>query len=122
MADRENRMEELGAAFLNSLVQKHVMLRRVGTEQFYFGVGCVADQLGIGWPARMLGDHRAMPDTRKHHEFLLILNPDEWEAVSISFRSPLWQAVDQERHSHAPAASGMTEVDVKETPPFPSNT
>ncbi len=105
---------EMGAAFLSELVQKHVLLRRTGSEQFYFGIGCVSGELGVGWPAKIVRDHLAIPDPVGRTEFLVVLNPDEWEAVSVRYRSPLWQATTTELNNSDVPLSSSHEVNVKD--------
>ena len=123
-SDSQNRFDQIHLKFHSKLIQKHILYRRAGTDQWFFGVGCLDGALGVGWPASMTGDRVARFNGRAKRQLHFIFGPAEWEAVQVSWCSPLRQAIRQELQSPDVAGAAASpefweskEVSVKDSTP-----
>ena len=76
--------------WLSQLVQPRIALKKYGTSQWFIGAGCIADSIGLGWPATRRGDC-FIPDTSDTATgvFISILDHNQWRAAPIEPISPL---------------------------------
>ena len=113
-ADRSGQWELLGDRSYCRLIQRSIGFRRVGTEQWFLGVGSIDGSVAIGWPLERAGEDsyrvKAAGATRV---LFTILKLEDWEAMAIRFISPLHQAVDRERMAKGGWASHFVDVDLK---------
>jgi hypothetical protein len=107
---RMNRCwDKIGDAWWSILLRGRActfLVRRIGSRDWYFPLGDVCEVAGCGWPASLsvVGArswatpdcNQLLEDMRVH--WLHILDPTVWEAVGVTWHSPLGQAAFAASH------------------------
>ena len=80
------------------LVCKHILLREKGTASWQLGLGNVDGCIGVTWPMRDVegGLFEVLTDQASVRSFVAILDPSRFEAMPITWISPMQRAIRRE--------------------------
>lgn len=99
IAARQANNQELGfldRCWLCRVVSKRMLIRRAGTEDWFFALGDICGTLVVAWPAKVGPQENSfeldLQDGRTSSLFA-VLDLDLWEARPYEIHSPLHQAV-----------------------------
>ncbi len=110
---------QLGNLHLRSysrLINKHVVFREKGSGSWQLGLGNIDGCVGVSWPVVEAADGcftvEVKPNTVRN--FVTVLNPNNYEAVPISWASPMRRAIMQELANEGKDGFGWHQVSLKQ--------
>ena len=112
-AVEQDCIRKIGYRDYSRLVQKNIIVRRVGSDAWMLGAGCLDGTIAVLWPLKSISDEMWVVDTVGPRQLHAIFSPDDLEAAPIQWLSPLHRAILSEFKRKGEAVSRTKEMDIR---------